>query len=65
VAYHFYDLATWLFDTEGGAANDTLENRYGLTPYDGLSIDGSDEGAESMASGGGESDEASPRMLES
>lgn len=30
VAYHFYDLATWLFDPEGGGGDDTLENAGGL-----------------------------------
>jgi ankyrin repeat protein len=42
VAYHFYDLATWLFDTEGGAADDTLQNKFGFSPYDGLSVDDDD-----------------------
>lgn len=33
IAYQFYDLSHWLF--ENGAL-DTIENKYGLTPYDGL-----------------------------
>lgn len=39
VAYQFYDFASWLFDAENGAAaNDELENIYGLGPYDGLEV---------------------------
>jgi ankyrin repeat protein len=34
IAYQNYDLSTWLFEN---GAKDTLENKYGLTPYDGLS----------------------------
>ena len=34
IAYQFFDLSHWLF--ENGAL-DTIENKYGLTPYDGLS----------------------------
>ena len=44
VGYHFYDLATWLFDAEGGGADDRLENKWGLTPYDGLSPEDDDGG---------------------
>lgn len=36
VSYQFYDLARWLFDEDGGGANDLLTNMYGLGPYDGL-----------------------------
>lgn len=42
IAYKFFDLSTWLF--ENGAL-DTVENRYGLTPYDGLSPGDDDAGA--------------------
>ncbi|KAH8051887.1 hypothetical protein JL721_11031 [Aureococcus anophagefferens] len=37
-AYQFYDYMSWLFDPEGGNADDTLENMYGLGVYDGLSV---------------------------
>jgi len=30
---------SWLFDPEGGNADDTLENMYGLGVYDGLSVE--------------------------
>ena len=36
VAYKFFDFASWLFDEEGGGANDLLINISGLGPYDGL-----------------------------
>ena len=36
IAYTFYDFCSWLFDPEGGGADDTLENIHGLGPYDGL-----------------------------
>jgi hypothetical protein len=39
VAYQFFDLSTWLFDANGGGAQDTVQNRFGLTPYDGLSAE--------------------------
>jgi len=39
IAYQFYDLASWLFDAEGGKGNDMLTNLYGLGPYDGLNDD--------------------------
>ena len=38
-AYQFYDYMSWLFDPEGGNADDTLENMYGLGVYDGLSVE--------------------------
>lgn len=38
-AYQFYDFLSWLFDPAGGGADDTLENQYGLGPYDGLSVE--------------------------
>ena len=38
-AYQFYDFLSWLFDPNGGGADDTLENMYGLGPYDGLSVE--------------------------
>lgn len=37
VAYQFFELSTWMF---ANGAKDTLENRFGLTPYDGLSPEG-------------------------
>lgn len=37
VAYQFFDLSTWLF---ANGASDTVENKFGLTPYDGLSPEG-------------------------
>lgn len=39
ISYQFFDLSTWLFEH---GASDTLENKYGLTPYDGLNNDGGD-----------------------
>jgi len=36
LAYTFYDFSSWLFDPDGGAADDTLTNIYDLGPYDGL-----------------------------
>ena len=38
-AYQFYDYLSWLYDPEGGGADDTVENMYGLGPYDGLSVE--------------------------
>jgi len=35
-AYGYYDLASWLFDEDGGGAGDMIENSFGLGPYDGL-----------------------------
>lgn len=37
VAYQFFDLSTWIF---ANGALDTVENKFGLTPYDGLSPEG-------------------------
>jgi ankyrin repeat protein len=34
IAYQFFDLSHWMFEN---GADDTVPNRYGLTPYDGLS----------------------------
>ena len=34
LAYQFFDFAGWMFD--GGGADDTICNMYGLSPYDGL-----------------------------
>lgn len=34
IAYKFFDLSSWLFENGG---DDTLMNKAGLTPYDGLS----------------------------
>ena len=38
-AYQFYDYLSWLYDPEAGGADDTLENMYGLGPYDGLAVE--------------------------
>lgn len=35
IAYKFFDLSTWLFEN---GADDQLENKFGLSPYDGLSV---------------------------
>lgn len=40
IAYQFFDLSTWLFEN---GADDTLENKYGLSAYDGLSNEGAGE----------------------
>jgi ankyrin repeat protein len=37
IAYKFFDLSTYLFENGG---DDTIENRFGLSPYDGLSAEG-------------------------
>ena len=37
--YNYFDMGTWLADGENGAgADDTLENQFQLTPYDGLGV---------------------------
>jgi ankyrin repeat protein len=37
MTYGFYELGSWLVDSvEGAACTDTLLNKYGLGPYDGL-----------------------------
>ena len=42
VSYKFFDLSQWLFEN---GADDTIENKFGLTPYDGLEPeDGEAEG---------------------
>jgi ankyrin repeat protein len=48
IAYKFFDLSTWLFENGG---DDTIENKYGLSPYDGLSNEADDDG---MGGGGNE-----------
>ena len=40
IAYKFFDLSNWLFEN---GASDLVENKFGLSPYDGLSADGGDE----------------------
>jgi ankyrin repeat protein len=52
-AYQFFDFTEWLFSAEGGAANDQVENKHGLGPYDGLTVEGSNDPQEN-----------SPLMLE-
>lgn len=39
IAFKFFDLSQWLFENGG---DDTLENKFGLSPYDGLTTDGGD-----------------------
>ncbi|GMH55632.1 hypothetical protein TrST_g11590 [Triparma strigata] len=59
IAYTFYDYSAWLFDPDGGGADDTLENIHGLGPYDGLAgeedhieqQDGDDGGVKAITSG--------------
>ncbi len=41
--YQFFDFAEWLYDADGAAANDSLQNIHQLGPYDGLSPDVSSE----------------------
>lgn len=36
IAYKFFELSQWLFEN---GADDTIQNKYQLTPYDGLQID--------------------------
>ena len=33
IAYNFFDLSQWLFES---GADDTIENKFGLTAYDGM-----------------------------
>eukprot|EP01034_Spumella_vulgaris_P023983 gene23983-30270_t len=40
IAYKFFDLSNWLFEN---GASDLVENKFGLSPYDGLSAEGGDE----------------------
>ncbi|CAM9154605.1 unnamed protein product [Discosporangium mesarthrocarpum] len=42
VSYQFFDLSEWLFmsDGTGAGADDTVENKHGLGPYDGLQPEG-------------------------
>jgi ankyrin repeat protein len=37
IAYQFFELSHWLFENGG---DDQIENKYGLTPYDGISPEG-------------------------
>lgn len=41
VSYQFFDLSEWLFlqDGNGGGTDDTIVNKFGLGPYDGLQAD--------------------------
>lgn len=41
IAYQFFDLSTWLFEN---GADDTVENKFGLTAYDGLSSEDTGDG---------------------
>jgi CheY-like chemotaxis protein len=36
MSYGYTELGQWLVDPDGGAADDSLMNMHGLTPYDGL-----------------------------
>lgn len=38
MAYGYPQIGEWLVDPDGGGADDTLMNRDGLTPYDGISV---------------------------
>ncbi|CAM9274089.1 unnamed protein product, partial [Hapterophycus canaliculatus] len=42
ISYQFFELSEWLFlqDGNGGGADDTIENSFGLGPYDGLQPEG-------------------------
>lgn len=40
IEYKFFEVSTWLFQNGG---LDFLENKYGLTPYDGLNSQGGDD----------------------
>ncbi|CAN0141239.1 unnamed protein product, partial [Ectocarpus sp. 12 AP-2014] len=55
VSYQFFEMSEWLFlqDGNGGGADDTLENSFGLGPYDGLQPDGGGGGGELILEGGG------------
>jgi len=35
-SYGLYDLLSWIFSEDGGGGNDTILNKHGLSPYDGL-----------------------------
>ena len=39
IAFKFFDLSTWLFEN---GADDTIHNKFGLSPYDGLLAEGGD-----------------------
>lgn len=56
ISYQFFELGEWLFlqDGKGGGADDTLENSFGLGPYDGLQPEsGGSDGGALMIEGGG------------
>ena len=37
--YNYFDFGTWLADSQnGGGADDTVENQFQLTAYDGLGV---------------------------
>ena len=40
IAYKFFDLSHWLFENGG---DDTIHNKAGLSPYDGLDNGGGDD----------------------
>jgi hypothetical protein len=42
LAYSFFDFSEWIFSASGAAADDSIENMYGLGPYDGLAPGGGD-----------------------
>lgn len=41
MSYQFFELSEWLYlqDGTGAGADDTIENKFGLGPYDGLQAD--------------------------
>lgn len=40
IAFKFFDLSTWMFEN---GADDTIHNKFGLSPYDGLLAEGAVE----------------------
>ena len=40
IAFKFFDLSTWMFEN---GADDTIHNKFGLSPYDGLLADKADD----------------------
>lgn len=55
ISYLFFDLSEWLFlkDGNGAGADDTVENKFGHGPYDGLQDDQGSVEQPLMLEGGG------------
>lgn len=55
MSYQFFDLSEWLFqqDGTGAGADDTIDNAFGLGPYDGLQPDSGGGGGEPLLLEGG------------